>query len=48
LKQMDLAEFHYEKATKLDRNDAQAANNYGTFLCRNGRERESENTFCKP
>jgi len=45
LKQLDLAEYHYEKATKLDRSDAQAANNYGTFLCKNGRERESEKYF---
>jgi type IV pilus assembly protein PilF len=45
LKQLDLAEYHYEKATKLDRKDSQAANNYGTFLCKNGRERESEKYF---
>jgi type IV pilus assembly protein PilF len=45
LNQLDLAEFHYEKATKLDRKDSQAANNYGTFLCKNGRERESEKYF---
>ena len=45
LDQLDLAEYHYEKATKLDRNDSQAANNYGTFLCKNGRERESEKYF---
>jgi type IV pilus assembly protein PilF len=45
LKQYDLAEYHYEKATKLDKTNAQAANNYGTFLCRNGRELESEKYF---
>jgi len=45
LKQMDLAEFHYKKATELDPRDAQANNNYGTFLCRNGRELESEKYF---
>ena len=45
LNQLDLAEYHYEKATKLDRNDSQAANNYGTFLCKNGREIESEKYF---
>jgi type IV pilus assembly protein PilF len=45
LKQNDKAEYHYKKATQLDRNDSQAANNYGTFLCRNGRELESEKYF---
>jgi type IV pilus assembly protein PilF len=45
LKQYDLAEYHYEKATKLDKKNSQAANNYGTFLCRNGRELESEKYF---
>ncbi len=47
LKQLDLAEYHYEKATELDTNNAQAANNYGTFLCRNGRELESEKYFMR-
>ena len=47
LKQTDKAEYHYRKATELDRNDAQAANNYGTFLCRNGREIESEKYFLR-
>ena len=47
LKEIDKAEYHYEKATELDPNDSQAANNYGTFLCRNGRERESEKYFLK-
>jgi type IV pilus assembly protein PilF len=45
LKQNDKAEYHYKRATELDRNDSQAANNYGTFLCRNGRELESEKYF---
>ena len=45
LDQLELAEYHYEKATKLDRKDSQAANNYGAFLCNNGRERESEKYF---
>ncbi|MDH3388244.1 MAG: type IV pilus biogenesis/stability protein PilW [Gammaproteobacteria bacterium] len=45
LKQIELAEFHYRKATSLDPKDSQAANNYGTFLCRNGRELESEKYF---
>ncbi|MCP4332065.1 MAG: type IV pilus biogenesis/stability protein PilW [Gammaproteobacteria bacterium] len=47
LKQYDLAEFHYEKATDLDKNNAQAANNYGAFLCRHGRELESEKYFLR-
>ena len=45
LKQLDVAEYHYKKATELDPKDAQSANNYGTFLCRNGRELESEKYF---
>jgi len=45
LRQNDKAEFHYKEATKLDPTDSQSANNYGTFLCRNGRERESEKYF---
>jgi type IV pilus assembly protein PilF len=45
LKQYDLAEYHYKKATELDPKDSQAANNYGAFLCRNGRELEAEKYF---
>ena len=45
LLQLDKAEYHYEKATSLDPKDSQAANNYGAFLCRNGRELESEKYF---
>jgi type IV pilus assembly protein PilF len=45
LLQLDKAEYHYKKATELDPKDSQAANNYGAFLCRNGRERESEEYF---
>jgi len=45
LQQYDLAEYHYERATELDPKDSQAANNYGTFLCRHGREREAEKYF---
>jgi type IV pilus assembly protein PilF len=45
LLQKDKAEYHYKRATKLDRKDSQAANNYGTFLCRNNREAESEKYF---
>jgi type IV pilus assembly protein PilF len=47
LKQTDKAEYHYRKATELDPKDSQAANNYGTFLCRNGRELESEKYFIR-
>lgn len=47
LLQLDKAEYHYEKATSLDPKDSQAANNYGAFLCRNGRERESEKYFMR-
>lgn len=43
--QTDLAEYHYKKATQLNPKDSQANNNYGAFLCRNGRERESEKYF---
>jgi type IV pilus assembly protein PilF len=45
LKQMDLAEVHYKEATRLDPKNSQAANNYGAFLCRTGREVESEKYF---
>ncbi len=47
LKQTDKAGYHYERATELDRKDSQAANNYGAFLCRNGREREAEEYFLR-
>lgn len=45
LKQTEKAEMHYKKATTLDPEDSQAANNYGAFLCRNKREIESEKYF---
>lgn len=45
LLQADKAEFHYKKATTLDPKNSQANNNYGAFLCRNGRELESEEYF---
>jgi len=45
LLQTDKAEYHYKKATSLDPTNSQAANNYGTFLCRHGRELESEKYF---
>ena len=45
LRQTETAEYHYKKATTLDPKNSQAANNYGTFLCRHGRELESEKYF---
>lgn len=47
LLQADKAEFHYKKATELDTKNSQANNNYGAFLCRNGRELESEKYFVR-
>ncbi|MEE8364915.1 MAG: type IV pilus biogenesis/stability protein PilW [Gammaproteobacteria bacterium] len=47
LLQKDKAEYHYKRATKLDRKDSQAANNYGTFLCRNNRVAEAEKYFLR-
>ena len=43
----DKAAYHYEKATSLDPLDSQAANNYGTFLCRNNQEAKSETYFLR-
>jgi type IV pilus assembly protein PilF len=47
LGQKELAEYHYKKATELDPKNSEAANNFGAFLCRNGRELESEKYFLK-
>lgn len=47
LLQAEKAEYHYKRATELDRKDSQANNNYGAFLCRNGRELESEKYFMR-
>lgn len=47
LDQKELAELHYRKATELDPKNSEAANNFGAFLCRNGRELESEQYFLK-
>lgn len=47
LGQKELAELHYQKATELDPENSEAANNFGAFLCRNGRELESERYFLK-
>lgn len=45
LLQLDKAEYHYRRAAELDPKDSQANNNYGAFLCRNGRELEAEKYF---
>jgi type IV pilus assembly protein PilF len=45
LLQTEKAEYHYKKATTLDPKNSRAANNYGAFLCRHGRELESEKYF---
>lgn len=45
LLQTDKAEYHYRKATQLDPENSQSANNFGAFLCRHGRELESEKYF---
>jgi type IV pilus assembly protein PilF len=45
LLQTDKAEYHYRKATTLDPKNSQASNNFGAFLCRHGRELESEKYF---
>ena len=45
LDQKELAELHYQKATELDPKNSEAANNFGAFLCRNGRQVESEKYF---
>ena len=45
LEQKELAEKHYRIANKLHPNNSEEANNYGGFLCRNGREAESEKYF---
>ena len=47
LEQMELAEYHYERATSLDHKNSEAANNYGAFLCRNQRESESVKYFLR-
>jgi type IV pilus assembly protein PilF len=47
LRQTEKAEFHYKKATSLDPENSQAANNYGAFLCSNDRQLESEKYFMR-
>ncbi len=45
LLQFELAEKHYKIGAELDGNNAQANNNYGVFLCKRGRQAESEQYF---
>ncbi len=45
LKQFDKAEFHFERAVKLAPEYSEAQNNYGVFLCGQGRYRDSEIQF---
>lgn len=41
------AEYHYWQAIRLDPDDAAAANNYGTFLCRRNRQADAEAYFLR-
>ncbi len=45
LLQYDVAEKHYKKGTELDETNSQVHNNYGVFLCKRGRQAESEKYF---
>ncbi len=39
------AEIHYKKAVRLNKQDSEAYNNYGAFLCRQGRVEEALSAF---
>lgn len=41
------AEQHFKRALSLDSNDSSSLNNYGNFLCQQGRLEEAEITFLK-
>ena len=41
------AEYYYKKALSLDQNNADTYNNYGAFLCREGRYEAAEQAFLK-
>jgi len=41
----DLADKHYVRAYELNRNDPVILNNYGQYLCRNGRLEEADRMF---
>lgn len=45
LLQPEVAEEHYRIALEIDPSNSEANNNYGAFLCRSGRELESEQYF---
>jgi len=45
LLQYDVAEKHYKIGAELDVANSQANNNYGAFLCKRGRQAESEKYF---
>jgi len=40
-----LAERHFRRAITLNNNDSASKNNFGSFLCQNGRFREAEEVF---
>lgn len=43
----DLADQHYRRAIRLSPNDPALLNNYGVFLCEQGRYREAEERFVR-
>jgi len=43
----ELAEKHYRKAYSLNRKDSPTLNNYGQFLCRDGRLKEADRMFAE-
>lgn len=45
LREKEKAERHFKKALSLNSNDSQTMNNYGRFLCQQGRYDEAESTF---
>lgn len=45
LGETELADKHYRKAYNLNRKDALTLNNYGRFLCREGRLKEADKMF---
>jgi type IV pilus assembly protein PilF len=47
LLEKEVAGKHYKIAVELDPGDSAAANNYGKYLCLNGREAESEKYFLR-
>lgn len=47
LAELEQAEYHYKRAIKIAPNYSEAQNNYGTFLCQQGRHEESVERFLK-